>query len=69
MAYAAADDFPELDCVRGLLAEHVVETAAARAAVLSTGADRVLIVNNAIDEETYLRALADQLGAVFRAAR
>jgi hypothetical protein len=64
-AYAVPDDFPELDCVRGLLAEHVVETAAARAAVLGIGADRVLIANNAINEETYLRALADQLGAVF----
>jgi glycosyltransferase XagB len=63
--YAAPDDFPELDCVRGLLAEHVVETAAARAAALGIGADRVLIANNAIDEEIYLRALAERLDAVF----
>jgi cellulose synthase/poly-beta-1,6-N-acetylglucosamine synthase-like glycosyltransferase len=63
--YPAPEDYPELDCVRGLLAEHVVEAAEARAAKLGTGADRVLIANGALDEETYLRALADQLGVPF----
>jgi hypothetical protein len=64
-AYAAPEDFPELDCIRGRLPEHIVEAAAARAAKLGTGADRVLIANGALDEETYLRALADQLGVPF----
>ena len=64
-AYAVPEDFPELDCVRGLLAERVIETAAARAAKLGTGADRVLITNGALDEETYLRALGDALGVPF----
>lgn len=30
-----------------------------------TGADRVLIASGALDEETYLRALADELGVPF----
>ena len=64
-AYAAPDDFPELDCVRGVLPERVVEAAAARAIALGTGADRVLIANGALDEESYLRALADLLGVPF----
>lgn len=64
-AYAPPEDFPELDCIRGLLADHVVETAEARAAKLGTGADRVLIASGALDEETYLRALADELGVPF----
>lgn len=65
LRYSAPDDFPELDCVRGLLPGHVVEAAAARAAKLNIGADRVLIANGALDEETYLRALADDLGVPF----
>jgi glycosyltransferase XagB len=64
-AYAAPEDFPELDCIRGRFPEHLIEAAAARAAKLGTGADRVLIANGALDEETYLRALADQLGVPF----
>ena len=64
-AYAAPEDFPELECVRGVLPERVVEAAAARAIALGTGADRVLIANGALDEESYLRALADLLGVPF----
>ncbi|HZQ12171.1 MAG TPA: glycosyltransferase [Pseudolabrys sp.] len=56
---------PELACVRDLLPADVLETAAGRATVLGTGADRVLIATGAIDEETYLRALAQDLGAAF----
>jgi hypothetical protein len=44
---------------------HVVEAAAARAIALGTGADRVLIASETIDEETYLRALAHQLDVPF----
>lgn len=64
-AAEASVDFPELECVRSLLPSHVLDTAAARAAILGTGADRVLIAAGTIDEETYLRALADQLGLTF----
>src|ERR1041385_7989673 len=58
-------DFPELECVRALLPSDGLDTAAARAALLGTGADRVLIASGAIGEETYLRALPGQLGVVF----
>jgi hypothetical protein len=66
--YAEPDDFPEIDCVRDVLPEHVVEAAVARAIALGTGADRVLIASEAIDEETYLRALADRLDVPFEPA-
>jgi len=64
---AARDElaFPELDCVRALLSPAAIEAAQARAAALGTGADRVLIASGALDEETYLRALGEQLGVVF----
>jgi len=61
----AGPPFPELDCVRGLLADAAIDAAEARAAKLGTGADRVLIANGALDEETYVRALADRLGVPF----
>jgi len=61
----APADFPELDCVRGLLPAGVIEAAAARALILGTGADRVLIATGALDEESYLRALARHLGVAF----
>lgn len=56
---------PELDCVRHLLPEATLALAELRAAELGTGADRVLIAQGAIDEETYLKALARQLGMGF----
>ncbi len=64
---AARDElaFPELDCVRALLSSDAIEAAEARAAALGTGADRVLIASGALDEETYLRALGEQLGVAF----
>jgi len=61
----APADFLELECVRALLPADVIEAAAARALVLGTGADRVLIASGALDEETYLRALGRHLGVVF----
>jgi hypothetical protein len=60
-----SDDFPELECVRSLLPLDVIDTATARAAILGIGADRILIAGGNIDEETYLRALAGQLGVTF----
>jgi cellulose synthase/poly-beta-1,6-N-acetylglucosamine synthase-like glycosyltransferase len=53
---------PELDCVRRRLPRATVERAERRAAELATGADRVLIAEGAIAEETYVAALAASLG-------
>jgi hypothetical protein len=61
----SADRFPEIDCVRPLLATNVLAAAEQRAAALGVGADRVLIVAGALSEETYLRALGQTLGVVF----
>jgi cellulose synthase/poly-beta-1,6-N-acetylglucosamine synthase-like glycosyltransferase len=55
----------ELDCIRHLLPADVLAAAQERATVIGTGADRVLIASGAIDEETYLRALAFSLGIAF----
>jgi hypothetical protein len=56
---------PETDCLRGLLAADAIADAAQRAARIGVGADRVLIAAGAVDEETYLRRLADTLGVAF----
>ena len=56
---------PELDCVRHLLPRAVLALAELRAAEVGVGADRVLVAQGAVDEETYLKALARQLGMVF----
>ena len=60
-----ADRFPEIDCVRPLLAANVLAAAEQRAAALGVGADRVLIAAGALSEETYLRALGETLGVAF----
>lgn len=57
--------FPELDCVRHLLAANTLAAAELRAARLGVGADRVLIASGALSEEVYLRALAASLGVAF----
>jgi cellulose synthase/poly-beta-1,6-N-acetylglucosamine synthase-like glycosyltransferase len=57
--------YPELDCLRGRLDEGTIAAAAQRAWQAGTGADRVLIATGAIDEEAYLRRLADSLGIPF----
>jgi len=63
---ARADtDFPELDCVRHIVAPAVLSEAEARAEHVGVGADRALIAAGAIDEETYARALAAALGTGF----
>lgn len=63
----AADtgDYPELDCVRRRLPAATLAWAAQRAERLGIGADRALITARAIDEETYLRALAADIGIAF----
>jgi len=53
-----ASGYPEIDCVRSLLASNAIEAAERRAAALGVGADRVLIAAGELSEETYLRALA-----------
>ena len=57
--------FPEIDCVRPLLAADVLAAAEQRAAALGVGADRVLIASGRLSEETYLRALAERLDVAF----
>jgi cellulose synthase/poly-beta-1,6-N-acetylglucosamine synthase-like glycosyltransferase len=56
---------PELDCLRGWLSEPTVTAAERRAEQVGIGADRVLILAGTIDEEIYLRLLADNLGIAF----
>jgi cellulose synthase/poly-beta-1,6-N-acetylglucosamine synthase-like glycosyltransferase len=58
-------DHPELDCLRRLLPAATLAWAAHRAERLGMGADRALIAAGAIDEETYLRALAADIGIAF----
>ena len=53
---------PEIECVRHLLAPGVFALAELRAAEIGVGADRVLIAQGLIDEETYLSELARELG-------
>jgi cellulose synthase/poly-beta-1,6-N-acetylglucosamine synthase-like glycosyltransferase len=61
----ASSSYPELDCVRGGLPDGILAEAEARADRLGIGADQVLIASGAIDQEKYLRALADWLEATF----
>jgi cellulose synthase/poly-beta-1,6-N-acetylglucosamine synthase-like glycosyltransferase len=56
---------PELDCLRGWLSELTIAAAERRALAVGTGADRVLIAAGLLDEEIYLRLLADSLGTTF----
>ena len=60
-----AGDFPEIDCVRSLLAVDVIDDAEHRAAALGVGADRVLIAAGELSEEAYPRVLGDALGVAF----
>lgn len=60
-----ARHFPEIDCIRPLLAADVLAAAEQRAAVVGVGADRVLVACGALREETYLRALGETLGVAF----
>ncbi len=46
-----AGSCPEIDCVRSLLANDVIDAAERRAAALGVGADRVLITAGELSEE------------------
>ena len=56
---------PEIDCVRHLLPRPTLALAELRAAETGVGADRVLIADGLISEETYVAALAASLGIAF----
>ena len=56
---------PELACIRRRLPRHALAWAELRAERLGLGADRALISAGLLDEETYIRALAQDLGIVF----
>jgi hypothetical protein len=61
----APEAFPEIDCVRSILPASVAAAAEQRAGRLGVGADRVLIAGGTINEDDYLRSLADHLGVPF----
>jgi cellulose synthase/poly-beta-1,6-N-acetylglucosamine synthase-like glycosyltransferase len=61
----ASAAFPEIDCLRRLLAADLLAAAELRAAAIGVGADRVLIAGGAIEEETYLRILGHDLGVAY----
>ena len=61
----ASDRFPELDCVRTMLAPGIARAAEDRSARLGVGADRVLVMSGALDEEEYLKSLGARLGVEF----
>lgn len=55
---------PEIDCVRHLLPPGTLAAAELRAIEIGTGADRVLVAQNAISDEQYVKALAFSLAPV-----
>lgn len=57
--------WPEIDCVRHLLPPSVAVAAEQRAAAIGVSADRVLLAQGLLSEETYVRALASWLGVAF----
>jgi cellulose synthase/poly-beta-1,6-N-acetylglucosamine synthase-like glycosyltransferase len=56
---------PELECLRENFSADVLADAEDRALRLGIGADRVLIANGTLNEETYLRAFGKHLGVTF----
>jgi hypothetical protein len=52
---------PEINCLRERFPDDLLAEAAQRALAIGVGAERVLIAAGAIDEEDYLRTLADAL--------
>jgi glycosyl transferase family 2 len=56
---------PEIDCLRALLPQSVLDSAERRALSIGLGADRVLIYANTISEEAYLSSLAASLGTSY----
>jgi cellulose synthase/poly-beta-1,6-N-acetylglucosamine synthase-like glycosyltransferase len=61
----APDRFPEIDCVRSMLAPGIVKAAEDRAARLGISADRVLVTAGKLDEDDYLKRLTKRLGVAF----
>jgi hypothetical protein len=57
--------YPELDCVQHLLTPAALAAVERRSRALGVTADHVLLAGGFIDEETYVRALADRLGLPF----
>jgi hypothetical protein len=66
-AHVASDShaFPELDCVRDRLPPAVVAAVERRAIETGVGAERVLIAQGFVAEESYLQLLARSLGHTF----
>jgi cellulose synthase/poly-beta-1,6-N-acetylglucosamine synthase-like glycosyltransferase len=58
-------DCPEIDCIRHLLPPWIVALAELRAVEADVGADRVLVAEGVIGEETYAIALAAHFGLPF----
>ncbi len=56
---------PELECVRGLVSEAVLALAAWRSETIGVGAERVLIADGDLDEQTYVEVLAGWLDVAF----
>ncbi len=56
---------PELGCLRGRMPARVLDAAARRAQAIGADADRVLSAAGLLDEESYVRALANALGLPF----
>jgi cellulose synthase/poly-beta-1,6-N-acetylglucosamine synthase-like glycosyltransferase len=56
---------PELDCVRGWLHPTTIAAAERRALTTGVGADRVLVTGGLLDDDIYVRLLADALGIGF----
>jgi cellulose synthase/poly-beta-1,6-N-acetylglucosamine synthase-like glycosyltransferase len=56
---------PELDCLRGWLNASTIAAAARRAEWVGTGADRVLVADGTIDDDIYVRVLANAVGVRF----
>ena len=57
--------YPELDCIRYRLSPGILDWAEQRAERLGLGADRAIISAGILDDETYVRALAADLGIAF----
>lgn len=62
---SAANRFPEIDCVRSMLAPDVARAAEDRAARLGISADRVLVAAGTLTEDDYLKRLAKHLAVAF----
>jgi cellulose synthase/poly-beta-1,6-N-acetylglucosamine synthase-like glycosyltransferase len=62
---AQRSSFPELDCVADLVPTAAIRAAQIRASRIGVSAERTLVADRVIDEESYLRALAASTGIGF----